>query len=47
MLKVTVEKKKVWPWIQQRPMKEANQAVVDMDNGLARFRYVLAYEKTA
>lgn len=40
MLKLTAEKK-VQPWIQQRPMKEANQAVVDMNEGRARYRYVL------
>ena len=34
-------KHKVKPWIEQRPMKEANQAVLDMDAGKARYRYVL------
>ena len=29
------------PWVQKRPMGEANQAVVDMENGVARYRYVL------
>jgi len=33
--------KKVKPWIQKRSMKEANQAVVDMADGKARYRYVL------
>ncbi|KAJ5790000.1 uncharacterized protein N7518_007011 [Penicillium psychrosexuale] len=33
--------KGVKPWIQERPMKDANQAIVDMDNGDARYRYVL------
>lgn len=29
------------PWVQKRPMSEANQAIVDMDAGKARYRYVL------
>ncbi|OQD80130.1 hypothetical protein PENANT_c039G04796 [Penicillium antarcticum] len=33
--------KGVKPWIQERPMKDANQAILDMDNGDARYRYVL------
>jgi D-arabinose 1-dehydrogenase-like Zn-dependent alcohol dehydrogenase len=28
-------------WVEKRPMSEANQAVVDMEDGKARFRYVL------
>lgn len=35
---------KVRPWIQERPMKDANQAIVDMADGNARFRYVLVNE---
>ena len=31
----------VHPIVQEKPMKEANQAVTDMDKGLARYRYVL------
>lgn len=31
----------VHPIIQERPMKEANEAVMDMDMGKARYRYVL------
>lgn len=31
-------------WIEKRPMKEANQAVVDMSNSKARYRYVLVNE---
>lgn len=38
---VVAAKKKVVPWIQKRPMREANQAVVDMEAGRARYRYVL------
>ena len=32
---------KVKPWIQKRKMKDANQAVLDMVDGKARYRYVL------
>lgn len=28
-------------WVQTRPMSDANQAVVDLDQGKARYRYVL------
>lgn len=41
MLQLAVDKK-VKPWVQQRSMREANQAVVDMVEGKARYRYVLA-----
>lgn len=40
MLDLTA-KKGLKPWINQRPMKEANQAVVDMAANKARYRYVL------
>lgn len=40
-------KKQVHPFIQERPLKEANQAVVDMGKGNARYRYVLVNEKHA
>ena len=43
MLQLTVEKG-VEPWVQKRSMKEANGAVVDMDAGKARYRYVLVNE---
>ena len=36
--------KGVKPWIQERPMTDANQAIVDMENGDARYRYVLTNE---
>jgi alcohol dehydrogenase (NADP+) len=36
-----VAAKDVKPWIQERPMKDANQAVIDMVDGKARYRYVL------
>ncbi|KAJ5660713.1 NADP-dependent alcohol dehydrogenase 7 [Penicillium longicatenatum] len=37
--------KNIKPWIEERPMKEANQAIQDMDAGKARFRYVLVNEQ--
>ncbi len=43
MLKLA-EEKGVHPWIQERPLKDANQAVVDMDANKARYRYVLVNE---
>ena len=43
MLKVAVEKK-VKPWVQKRPLAEANRAIVDMEAGKARYRYVLVNE---
>ncbi|KAL3456042.1 chaperonin 10-like protein [Aspergillus heterothallicus] len=44
MLDLAVEKKIV-PWTQTRPLAEANQAVVDMEAGKARYRYVLVNEE--
>jgi alcohol dehydrogenase (NADP+) len=38
-------KKKVWTWNNNYPMKEANQAIVDMEDGKARYRIVLVNEK--
>lgn len=40
MFQFTVDKD-VHPWVEQRPMSEANQAVVDLEAGKPRFRYVL------
>jgi len=40
-----VAEKKIRPWIQQVPMKEANKAIVDMDAGKARYRISLVNEK--
>ncbi|KAL1855548.1 hypothetical protein Plec18167_004109 [Paecilomyces lecythidis] len=37
--------KKIKPWVEKRPLSEANKAVLDMDKGLARYRYVLVNEK--
>ncbi|KAI1381478.1 NADP-dependent alcohol dehydrogenase C [Hypoxylon crocopeplum] len=31
-------------WVQERPLKEANQTIIDMDGGKARYRYVLVNE---
>lgn len=38
---------KVKPWVECRPLKEANQVVLDMVDGKARYRYVLVNEKHA
>lgn len=38
-------KQNIKSWVQTRPLTEANQAVLDMDAGKARFRYVLVNEK--
>ncbi|KAF2716130.1 GroES-like protein [Polychaeton citri CBS 116435] len=40
MLEFAAEKK-VKPWIVKRPMREANQAIVDLKAGNARYRYTL------
>jgi D-arabinose 1-dehydrogenase-like Zn-dependent alcohol dehydrogenase len=40
MLKFAAEKG-VKPWVQKRSMKEANRSVVEMEEGKARYRYVL------
>ncbi|OOF95119.1 hypothetical protein ASPCADRAFT_396895 [Aspergillus carbonarius ITEM 5010] len=36
---------KVKPWVQTRPMSEANQVIQDIEAGKARYRYVLVNEK--
>lgn len=46
MLRFAAEKN-VKPWIQLRSLKDANQVVVDMEKGRARYRYVLVNEKHA
>ena len=46
MLELTA-KKRVRPWIQKVPLKDANEAVVDMNAGKARYRYVLVNEAHA
>jgi len=40
MLQFAAEKK-VKPWVEVRPMKDANHAIVDMAHGKAKYRYVL------
>jgi alcohol dehydrogenase (NADP+) len=46
MLKLAADQK-VKPWIQERPLNDANQVVVDLEAGKARYRYVLVNEKHA
>jgi D-arabinose 1-dehydrogenase-like Zn-dependent alcohol dehydrogenase len=38
---------KIKPMVQLRPLADANQAIVDMAAGKARYRYVLVNEKHA
>merc|ERR1712000_94651 len=44
MLRLAVDKK-IEPWVEKRPMSDANQAIVDLEAGKARYRYVLVNEK--
>ncbi|KAH0318565.1 putative zinc-binding alcohol dehydrogenase, partial [Aureobasidium melanogenum] len=44
MLKLAADQK-IHPWIEKRPMKDANKAIVDMDAGKARYRYVLCNDE--
>ena len=46
MLQLAVDKN-VQAWIQKRPMEEVNKAIVDMDQGKARYRYTLINQKFA
>ena len=46
MLDLTVAQN-VKPWIQTRPLKHANQVVVDMVANKAKYRYVLVNESHA
>lgn len=39
-----VADKGIQPWIEEIPMKDANKAIVDMEAGKARYRYVLVNE---
>lgn len=43
MMQLAVDKN-IKAWVQTRPMREANQAVLDMEAGKARFRYCLVNE---
>lgn len=40
-------KNNIHPWIEEIPLKDANKAVVDMEAGKARYRYVLKNEAHA
>ncbi|CAG7956970.1 unnamed protein product [Penicillium salamii] len=44
MLQVAAEKN-IQPWIEERPMEDANQVIIDMEEGKARYRYVLVNEQ--
>jgi len=35
------------PWIEKRPLKDANKAIMDMTAGKARYRYTLVNEAHA
>lgn len=39
------EEKKILPWIEKRPMKDANQVILDLADGKPRYRYVLCNEQ--
>jgi D-arabinose 1-dehydrogenase-like Zn-dependent alcohol dehydrogenase len=39
--------KKIKPWVELRSMKQANPSVVDMEDGKARYRYVLVNDDGA
>ncbi|ETS77319.1 hypothetical protein PFICI_11193 [Pestalotiopsis fici W106-1] len=43
MLQLAADKK-IQAWVEQRPMKEANQALKDMETGKPRYRYCLVNE---
>jgi len=40
-------KKNIKPWIEKRPLKDANKAIVDLTAGKARYRYTLVNEAHA
>lgn len=46
MLQLAVDKQ-VKPWVEKRPLQDANQAIVDLAAGKPRYRYVLVNEKHA
>ena len=46
MLQLAVDKD-IKPWVETLPLTEANKAIVDMEEGKARYRYVLVNEKHA
>lgn len=44
MLQLAADKG-IKPWVEQRPMEDANAALEDMEHGLARYRYCLVNER--
>jgi alcohol dehydrogenase (NADP+) len=40
-----VAEKEIRPWIEEIPMKDANKTIVDMEDGKARYRYVLVNDQ--
>lgn len=40
-------RKGIKPWVEKRSMSEANSAIVDMENGKAKYRYVLVNDGQA
>jgi alcohol dehydrogenase (NADP+) len=40
-----VSEKGIRPWIEEIPMKDANKTIVDMEDGKARYRYVLVNDQ--
>jgi alcohol dehydrogenase (NADP+) len=46
MLQLAADKK-IRAWVEERPLQEANQAIIDLVDGKPRYRYVLVNEKHA
>lgn len=46
MLQFAAEKN-IKPWVQERPMADANKVLVDFEDGKPRYRYVLVNGKQA
>ncbi len=46
MFELAIEKG-IKSWVELRPLRDANKAIVDMEQGKARYRYVLVNEKHA
>lgn len=44
MLQFAAEKH-IKPWVETRPLDEANQTIIDMGNGKAKYKYVLVNGK--
>ena len=45
MLQLAVDKN-VKAWIQTRPMRDANKAIVEMEEGKARYRFTLVNDRS-